>query len=469
MTAAGGRCVLWSIPHGATAGNILRTGVLRQVLDAAPDTTVVILSPLARDEAFVREFAGPRVTVEPLPSHVPTGLEGRLLGVIQARYLQLTTTDTLRIRGPKEFPAAARLRTIKRLLGRIVAPDGARGDWYSVSDRFVVDPEMDGVFDRRDPALVVTASPGLIFAEIPVLRAARRRGVPAMAVDLSWDNLTNKFFPPRQVDRLVLWNESMREEACTLHRYDRERVAVAGVPQFDTYFSGRRATRDEFCRRTGLDPTRRIITLATIPASKFPHHASVIDALVGAIESGAIAEAADLLIRVHPRDDARAYDRYAARPHVVVEKPFRQTAARSGDGMDIDTTADNTRHLADTLHHSDVVLNVASTMAIEAAIFDTPVVNIGFDGRPGSNAALMQWHYGSTHFQKVVRSGAVRIAQSAGEMIELVNHYLANPAADAEGRRRIVAEQCEFTDGRSAERVAGEIVRQLEAARPVVH
>ena len=31
--------------------------------------------------------------------------------------------------------------------------------------------------------------------------------------------------------------------------------------------------------------------------------------------------------------------------------------------------SENIRQLADTLHHSDVVLNVASTIAIEAAIF----------------------------------------------------------------------------------------------------
>ena len=65
---------------------------------------------------------------------------------------------------------------------------------------------MEPLFDRHRPSLVATASPGLIFSEIPVLRAARRAGVRTMAVDLSWDNLTNKFLPPRQVDRLVLWN-----------------------------------------------------------------------------------------------------------------------------------------------------------------------------------------------------------------------------------------------------------------------
>jgi CDP-glycerol glycerophosphotransferase (TagB/SpsB family) len=187
----------------------------------------------------------------------------------------------------------------------------------------------------------------------------------------------------------------------------------------------------------------------------------VIDRLIEAMESGAIREPVDLLVRLHPRDDARRYERYAQRAHVVVEKPFRQTATRSGDGMDIDVMAENTRHLADTLHHSDVVLNVASTLAIEASIFDTPVVNIGFDGQPGSNAALLEWHYGSTHFSKVVRSGAVRIAGSSSEMIDLINMYLASPSTDADGRARIVLDQCEFTDGRSAERVAAAMSNEL--------
>ena len=58
--------------------------------------------------------------------------------------------------------------------------------------------------------------------------------------------------------------------------------------------------------------------------------------------------------------------RYAGTPHVVVEKPFRETA-RAGDGHSVDVTVENARHLADTMCHSDVVLNVASTIAIEAA------------------------------------------------------------------------------------------------------
>ena len=461
--------LLWSVPHGGTAGSMLRSGAMAAVLAAVPELHVVLLSPLCADPAFIREFAEPRVSFEVLPPHVPAGLEGRLLSLIQARYLDVCKTETLRIRAAKEFPGSPHLRPLKRALGRVVAPGGRRGAWYELADRFVRDPAMERVFDRHRPSLVAAASPGLIFSEIPVLRTARRHGIPTMAVDLSWDNLTNKFFPPRQVDRLVLWNSGMRDEAQELHGYHRDRIAVTGPPQFDSYFTGQRSSRADFCRRVGLDPARRLITVATIPASKFPFHEFVIDRLIDALESGAIREPADVLVRLHPRADLLEYAKYADRPHVVVEKAFRRTDTPSGDGMDADFMKENTSHLADTLYHSDVVLNVASTIAIEASIFDTPVINIGFDGQPGPNDSLMQWHYGSTHFQKVVRSGAVRIAQSGSEMVDLVNMYFADPSTDADGRHRVVVEQCEFTDGRSAERVAAEIVGQLRSSLCVTH
>src|SRR5262249_13608016 len=160
------------------------------------------------------------------------------------------TTDTLRIRGAKEFPGGARWRRLKRLLGRMAAPHGPRGDWYGVIDRLVDDRAMTHGFDRYRPTLVAGATPGLIFSEIPVMRTARRHSIPAMAVDLSWDNLTNKFVPTRRVDRLVVWNATMRDEACALHGYQDDRVTVAGVPQFDSYFREPRSSRAEFCART---------------------------------------------------------------------------------------------------------------------------------------------------------------------------------------------------------------------------
>jgi hypothetical protein len=257
----------------------------------------------------------------------------------------------------------------------------------------------------------------------------------------------------------------MRREAMALHGYDLDSIVVAGSPQFDPYFNGEpRSSRADFCRRVGLDPALKIITLTTMPAEAYPRHDIIVDHVLEAMRSGAIREPIDLLVRVHPRDDVRKYARYDGTPHLRIEKPFRATEARSADGMSVDVTAENTRHLADTMCHSDVNLNVASTIAIEASIFDTPVISIAFDhddahARPFLTSPLRYYSY--THYQQIVRTGAVRIAHSPAEMIELLNRYLADPTLDAEGRRRVVEEQCEFTDGRSAERVARAILREL--------
>ena len=237
--AAAGPCLLWSVPNGSSAGNVLRTGVLARVLNHVSDARVVLMSPLAADPAFTSEFAHPRVSFELLPPHVPAGLEARLLGIVQARYLETRTTETLRIKlAASHAGTALSHRRLKAIVGRMIAPHGGSGRWYDWADRLVSDPAIEKLFDRYRPTLVAVATPGLIFAEIPLLRTARRGGVPTMAVDLSWDNLTNKLFPIRRVDRLIVWNPTMRGEAHELHGYRLQDVDIAGPPQFDEYFNG---------------------------------------------------------------------------------------------------------------------------------------------------------------------------------------------------------------------------------------
>jgi CDP-glycerol glycerophosphotransferase (TagB/SpsB family) len=123
------------------------------------------------------------------------------------------------------------------------------------------------------------------------------------------------------------------------------------------------------------------------------------------------------------------------------------------------------QHLADTLRHSDVVVNVASTIAIEASIFDTPVVNVSFDGETESEfARSARRYYRFTHYANITRHHAVRVAETPGQLVEWVGRYLEDPALDRPGRRAVVEEQCRFFDGRSAERVAAAVAQELADA-----
>jgi hypothetical protein len=136
---------------------------------------------------------------------------------------------------------------------------------------------------------------------------------------------------------------------------------------------------------------------------------------------------------------------------------------RAGDGLAVDITAESQQHLASTLQHSDVIVNVASTIAVEAAIFDTPVVNIAFDGEEESPfEQSARRYYRFTHYANITRHHAVRVAWTPEELVACVREYLQQPALDADGRRKVVAEQCHFVDGRSAERVAQAVVDELQ-------
>jgi len=456
--------VLVSIPHGGSAGNVLRTGLVARLLGSPAAPVVVIVSPLVKDTAFVREFEHARVRFEDLPPHRPVGLEGRLLALVQSGYIDSGVTESVKIRRA-EAVAKKTIRWIraKRLLASAIAPSMVRpATRYDLTDRWIAHPHADEIFDRYKPSLLVASSPGLIFSEVPLLRTAARRRVRSMAVDPSWDNFTNKLLPVRHVNRLIVWNDLMKQQAVELHGYSPSEVRIAGVPQWDLYFrDGTIASREAFFREIGADPSRRLITVTTTPRELYPHHDHVLRVLLRAIATGAWRQPAQVLVRLHPRDELAAYTEFEGAAHVILEKPFRSTV-KAGDGLAIDITADNQRHLANTMRHSDVVVNVASTLAIEASIFDTPVVNVAFDGEsPSDWVRSARRYYRFTHYTNITRHAAVRVAETPEQLVDQVGLYLDDPSLDRDGRRRVVLEQCQFLDGRAAERIAAFVVDEL--------
>jgi hypothetical protein len=485
VTNAPGGTLFLCIPSGTPAANILRTRVFGLVRDDLSVGRVVILSPYSAESRFVEEFGGPKVTFAHLDPGVPGWLERRFIRIMQEKFVKRMPTDSMRIRVARSemlerdsSPGRAEVRYLDR--GQFLAPMlGPKrlslralaslplsiGAWFALSDACVLRDAYASLFRRERPDLVVTPTTGLYFSEGPLLGRAHRAKVAAIAIDLSWDHFTTKTAPLRPVAALAVWNAAMKQQAVEIHGYRPEQVCVTGVPQFDLYHERDALdSRVSFCKRVGADPYRKLITLTTIPPVLYRYHDRVIETLADHIESGAFGQAAQLLVRVHPRDELEVYRGFEGRSGVIVEKPFR--TGRVAEGSGVDPTTDDRRHLANTLVHSDVVVNVASTIAIEAAICDTPVVNIGFDGsepRPFLDSAARYYRY--THYRPLVEAGAVRVASSPSEMIDLIRSYLDEPALDRDGRARAVEQLCFRADGRAAERVAEFVLTQLARAR----
>ena len=73
-------------------------------------------------------------------------------------------------------------------------------------------------------------------------------------------------------------------------------------------------------------------------------------------------------------------------------------------------------------------------------------------------------YYRFTHYVNITRHGAVQVAESPAQLVDAIGRYLDDPSLDLEGRGRVVTEQCQFVDGRSAERAARFVAEELADA-----
>lgn len=126
-------------------------------------------------------------------------------------------------------------------------------------------PPDAGILDfvrARAPDLMLISPMNLRFSEeTEYLKAARKLGIPAAVITLSWDNLSTKGLLHVVPDRLFVWNRYQLQDALEIQHIPAERIAVSGSPFFDKWFATpkRGRTRQQFCREVGFDPKRPIL------------------------------------------------------------------------------------------------------------------------------------------------------------------------------------------------------------------
>ncbi len=117
---------------------------------------------------------------------------------------------------------------------------------------------------------------------------------------------------------------------------------------------------------------------------------------------------------------------------------------------------------ASMMAYSDVFVTVYSTMVVETAIHDCPIIALCLDTPGGWNmpgkfslklAEIAEW---PTHL-RFRQAGAGKVAFTEEQLSASLNAYLQNPRLDSEARRKFVRDEVTFTDG-SAGRHTGEFI-----------
>ncbi|HYC72428.1 MAG TPA: hypothetical protein VEB66_14555 [Opitutaceae bacterium] len=455
------------ITEGFRVRNVLYSDVLPLLQRSH---RVVIIVPAADVENVRCAFGGPNVLVEARPES-PMRFESKFAFV--RRFL---LSNPARNKTVSVFSSIMKrdqpfhywlVRNVNPWLGRSAL---VRRAWLSFEALINRGSEYAALFGRYRPSLVVTTDFGSQTHEVRILRFAKRRGVKTASIVYSWDNFSSKGVMGAIADRLVVWSDIMRQEARDLHDIDPANVDVCGAAQFDIY--GRPEAldaREAFCRKVGLDPARPFITQGTITPRFFPTNIEISEIIIEAILRGALPRGLQLLIRLHPQvvnpgvaADALEPYRALERKHDFVKVDVPETKQW---GSLVSPAATDAQRLASILRHTELMIHPGSTLAVDAAAMDCPVIGLGFDGhhpKPYDESIRRWWDF--SYMQPVVRSGGQPVASSRDELIRLILRYLGDRTLDREGRQAIVRDVCHRVDGRSSERVVAVFNRMLDSA-----
>jgi hypothetical protein len=297
----------------------------------------------------------------------------------------------------------------------------------------------------------------------PVL-AAQSLGIPTATFIFSWDNLTSKGRIAAPFDHYLVWSELMRDELLRYYpEVSPERVHIVGTPQFDPYADERLIwPREEFFKRIGADPNRRLICYSGGDKGLCPEDPDNAGVLMELIRAGRINGDPQVVLRPTPVDDGTRYhDVRLKYPELMYAQP-NWVHTRPGDWASVIPLPDDIQFLVNLTHHADLNVNLASTMSLDFAIHDKPVVNIAFNSRNPPPQGMPLWDFMNLfdHYQPVIKLGAARFPRSADELARHINEYLENPRLDREARRKFVDLEVSHRSGLASQRIV-EVLEQI--------
>lgn len=430
----------------------LLCGDFLTTLKTRPDLRVVLIVPDYKKDFFEKNFGGGNVVVEGVPVEPPSRRE------VIFKYLasSLVWTRTIFVHKREKLAKDKKiLRFLSSLflmaIGSLVIP---RKICRAV-DYWLAEPE-------KFTDLISKYSPELIFAtdvfnddDVRLLHAAKKANVLTTGMVRSWDNITTKGLFRAKPDKLAVHNEIIKKEAVRHCDMRAEDVPVVGLPQFDIYFQPSKLSREEFFRKLGLDPAKKLIMFSPFGNRFWDLDWQILEILKNSGHQ--------ILARMTPQDLVDL-SKFQTAPNVYVDHPgqrFHEEKAR-----DAELGKEDLQWLSDSLYYSDLVVTCGATLGLDALAFDKPVIMVGFDGLEGRPyIKSVNRFLKFDHPQIIFQTGGFYTAKSKEEMFSKTGEYLKDPSLDREKRAKLKEIFYYKSDGRSGNRLGEFILSAIAATR----
>lgn len=451
--------------HPLISRNILSTGLLEML---SKKFRIVLVVPLMKEAYFTERFGGTNSVVE--------GIDHRLSRkdiFLRNMFLACSATETMHVKrrsslhtnltksnfvngGLISYMTLYAWRAIASfLLGTILSYVGKSkiltNALRQIGNVLTGSSRVNELFDRHQPALLFSTDLQN-EADVWCIASARRRGIQTIGMVRSWDNLSAKGIIRYVTDMVVVNNELIKHEAIRWNFVPAERIRVVGIPHYDRYVRGPAKSRPEFLKECSLDPNKKTILFAPIGERYMPNK-TIDQEILGILAEHDV----NIIVRMPPTDIAKIQVLQNAKAQIFFDDAGERSWKRGGSAPSRKASEigdEDEERLINELLWSDCVVTGLSTIMIDGAVFDKPIVSVCFDKPEWNYWESFRRYHEYDHVKPVLQSGGVRIVYSPDELRTAVREYLVHPEKDSEGRKRIVGEQTFRFDGQSTKRLA---------------
>lgn len=293
---------------------------------------------------------------------------------------------------------------------------------------------------------------------------AQKLGLPVFSAVTNYDAIVNKGYPGFMPSCLAVWSNQMAEEAMRLLGVPARKIEVTGPLQYDRFLQPLPLDRDAFIRSIGLDPRLKTVFFAGgVNVTRYFEIYNLLVERAGDVWRDKI----NLVIRPYPHAKLLVSPGWK-----VLENLFRQKGIYISSPGSIDAEDRSSEYRQDLwldegideltylLRYSDVMVNYFSTISLEAAICDLPVIHLGYDDytfghRYGITSEFQQRQ---THNRRKLRLAASKVARNETDLIAAIEQYLSDKTLDRDKRRDYAISECGELDGNAGSRLV-EMIR----------
>ncbi len=449
------------LPRGEAIRNFIYTGALQQLRPRAKVTVVSVVPDGELEQQLAGSFDGLH-ELEVAPDPWLVRWLRQELDVIHGRHLWSAAAQHRWRR--REAEAVTLRKKITRGVAKTLAAPLANHPglaFFSGLERKVsraLSPSQRylELWKKIRPTLVFNASHVHSYNAIQPLQAAQWLGIPTATFLFSWDNLTSQGRVLLPYNYFVAWNENITDTLLKIYpALKREQVFVTGTPQFDFHFRPEfHESREVFCARVGMDASRPFILYSTGMDNHMPDEPLILEGIARIIRE--LPDRPQLLVRVYPKDHhPERFD------EVKKNNPDVFFPTIPWLKEHVTPKFEDCAFLTNTLRHCAVGINVASTVSLELAMFDKPIVNVCYNLPVGQPVKIdYRDFYEFDHYRPLVASGMLRVARSETEMRHWLTHYLSNPTADSAARQGFIRQMFgNSLDGQAAQRIAAALLK----------